>query len=127
MNIKFRGKCLKNGNWYYGGYAETGVNEYCVAYIIANSSNGLMPVEVDCSTVGQFTGSYDKDGKEIYVGDVLALWDINDKGLFYVSLDKNGWGYHFTYKNISGYACSTHIMDNIVVIGNINENPELLS
>ena len=51
--IKFRGKCLKAGQWFYGYL-------HCVedrAFLYAPEM-----IEVDPDTVGQFTGCVDKNG-----------------------------------------------------------------
>lgn len=72
-NIKFKAKRLDNGEWVEGYfYGECGN-----AYIIEDrqSSSVLNRNEaflVDPSTVCQFTGLIDCDGKDIYEGDILA-------------------------------------------------------
>ncbi len=84
--------------------------------------------------VMQPTGLTDKNGKEIFEGDVLRLQRDGRFGTFQIGHEVGPFGYEFSWTSVMGYACPTHIMDqddewnlsNGEVIGNIYENPELL-
>ena len=119
--ILFRAKSVNDLKWVEGFYVREAGH-----FIKELPSSVTTPIHLVYSeTVGQFTGLTDKDGKKIFEGDIVR----NADGYLFSAQ------YPFAVKFCDGNFCgdaggfvyiSGEEFRYCEVIGNINDNPELL-
>ncbi|EGK05788.1 YopX family protein [Dysgonomonas mossii] len=136
--ILFRGKRIRpegvDDAWAYGSLIQ----------IIDTTEihDGVFTWNIHPETVGQFTGLADKNGKEIFEGDIIK-WDDCSKGKYWrfavveinpdiqfncsdiseIDNIKNSTKYCFKYGNFIYKDTCNHFE----IIGSIHDNPELLT
>ena len=82
-NIKFKAKRLDNSEWVEGYFYQECDNTYIIEDRQGESMlNRNHLYEVDPSTVCQFTGLKDCEGREVWKGDILQ--DVDDDNIKYV-------------------------------------------
>ena len=117
--ILFRGKRLDNGEWIEGFYYANPALErrlYGERHWIISDENGLS-YEVDPSTVGQYTGLVDKNGKRIFEGDIVRGPHISDD-LMTEPVE---------FSAVCGWMPFDYLREDLCeVIGNIHDNLGLL-
>ena len=129
--ILFRGKRLDNGEWVYGYYVHIGPVSCQRAYIIPEYTSAIYVTEVDPSTVDQYTGLMDKNGKRIFEGDIVStdiarpylIVEFRD-GCFMFNCNDGGKDYYDIMLPILEDAQTEYKYGEI--IGNIHDTPELL-
>ena len=122
--IKFRGKAKDDGTWLHGDLT-TGDTIHTSPSWYGDGEGEWWGHECHEETIGQFTGLKDRNGVEIYEGDVVRYETDYDLLYFEVKWDKD---------TLMWEAVSQVIVDEplyykngfIDVIGNIHDNPELL-
>lgn len=129
--IKFRGKRLDNGEWVYGDLEYNRAKNIARIHTYDEDGEYLIQHSVDPATVGQFTGLLDKNGKEIYEGDILMLGS-SDAGICEVKWNESQLAFciRFYYeRNLGIRPLGAWARDgkNIAILGNIHDNPELLN
>lgn len=128
--IKFRGKSVDNGEWVYGDLMHnTHRNERAsILYVprVIDFPGQICNVPIIKDTICQFTGLHDRDGKDIYEGDILIDEDFYFplKMVWFDGCFKlHGKGLHLpdvipAYERLQ--------LGDLKIIGNIHDNPELL-
>lgn len=146
----FRAKSKKTNDWVYGGYSRLEDVHYihCVVHKLIEvdtnyHENVLERVEIDPKTLGQCIGIKNSDDKLLFEGDIFKCdrYPFHSEGnLNYVGVaeyidDPEYLGYYYDMIRISsrvrGGACGSSMTDLngdvIDVIGNIHDNPEMIT
>ena len=141
--IEFRGKRVDSGEWVYGYLLEKWAGKdkprrFAIDPCISFYEDGWTSwpdevVEVIPESVSQFTGLYDKNGKEIYEGDIVEsryMNPLNGREVidrYNVALAKST-----LYKMVhsTGQQCREGLLfirhERVKIVGNIHDNPEIL-
>ena len=123
-NIKFKAKRLDNGEWIVGSLIRStaGVKER--AYIVDNfsSMSDYSVVGVDPSTVCQFTGLKDCEGKEVWDHDLLQSPCQETEEIYEVSYSQEEGGFIVKHTVSGGrlltFLCPALMLFRFKVIGN---------
>jgi uncharacterized phage protein (TIGR01671 family) len=123
----WRGKHLDNGEWIAGYLCPVNTMPAIVRELYfadqTNKESEMMSRDwafVDPSTLGEWTGIYDKNGEPIFEGDILAHWlrgEVISKRTVY---------YDTCYTSYNLPDASNKELCDYEVIGNKWDNPDLL-
>ena len=130
--ILFRGKRTTNGDWVYGDFVHGNERKSLrdSIFVYDSETQSFNDYEINPSTLGQYTGLTDKNGKRIFEGDIVKAQDeilgspfcdgmngkvVYDEAAYFIEL-KDPMNSQWLYDECAVYE----------IIGNIHDNPELL-
>ena len=121
--ILFRGKRLDNSEWIYGSYIKQKNNHYISDGTLTGCRSLGNVFEVDPETIGQYAGIDDKNGVQIFEGDICQVDKpcVSRTGIIEF---KDGSFYYKDKRSSSELYLSNLKFNNftIEVIGNIHDN-----
>jgi len=120
--IKFRGYSTSLKKWLFGFVRK--MPNFEIYFIDGEISNTVRK-----ESIGQYTGLKDKNGKEVFEGDVVIAWSQGQKEICEVKWGQGRVGF-FLYRSpnvvwhLSGGGFD-YTFEMIEIIGNKYKNPEL--
>jgi len=134
--IKFRGLRFDTKQWAYGDLKIFEGVEIGVAFTAFDKESGhyndYKYCEVKPDSVGQFTGLLDKNGKEVFDGDIVEVPEYEEIGhkLIVTGFIKYEIKWYEDIYNFvavgNGEWLSLEDIEGCLIIGDIHQNPELL-
>ena len=143
-DILFRGQTRRKGeyivnmagdkcesHWVYGGiFPQNKDGDFAIIY---QQEPEIRKFTVYAETVGQYTGLTDKNGVKIFEGDICRFKRFNDVHIGKIVFNATTASFVMWYQPIVGaygekatQKMLLSVCDDIEVIGNIHDNPELL-
>ena len=122
--IKFRGRDIKTGEFVFGDLETRPKEDFMVIHQYHEDGSYKSQVKVDPETVGQFTGLLDKNGREIYEGDLFSLG-----GTMRMVVYEPENGYYCLRMSDSEYwllPLDRRFTEDYEVISDVYSHPELL-
>ena len=115
----------KNGDWVYGLVSDF---ENYRGFSVMTNTDGVSDIDVDKNTIGQYTGLIDRNGKKIFEGDIVKTKTCRLCEVYwFYSPNMSGWDLKpVEFKNPAPTTYDLFKSDNLEVVGNIYDNPELL-
>lgn len=124
--IKFRGRSLDGKEWYHGDLEYNRVDNIARIHTYDKDGYYIRQYYVNPNTVGQFTGLQDKNGKDIYEGDIICFVDglkrVNDEWID----NKHIYEVEYSGAAFRGVLGLSECTDAVEIIGDIYDNPDLL-
>jgi len=118
--IKFRSQRNCDGKLVYGDLENSPIGKFCRIHEYKDNGYYKGQVDVDPDTIGQFTGLTDKNGNDVYEGDILR-YPLSGKTYQVVFKDGIFWG-----EGDNGCGCAAHFFPSCEIVGNIYDNPEMI-
>ena len=131
--VIFRGKRTDNGKWVKGYLYITHIGSHEIGSYDAEINIERLTFDVIPETVGQYTGLTDKNGVRIFEGDICRFKRFNDIHVGEIVFNVTTASFVMRYQSIVGaygekatQKMLLSVCDDIEVIGNIHDDPELL-
>lgn len=139
--FKFRAISMCQGEqWLYGDLRHYNHNPHTEKWTIHDPLTNV-ETDIEPNTVGQFTGLLDKNGREIYEGDIIVQHanDMPDiRGMVVYDMANARFGMSYTTYWESGSVTIFDTLERVKcyadcnrelayeVIGNVHDNPDLM-
>lgn len=153
--ILFRGKRKDNGNWVWGNLFIPDIPD-TPTQICIGTNVVRITYDIDPSTIGQYTGLTDKNGKKIFEGDIVQYNTYDDfdcqSVVKFGEYKQDGSGGEYSarkcigfYVEVDNFTCPDwcenepecfsdyrkqqnikEVAQECEVIGNIHDNPEMV-
>jgi len=126
ITIKFRGKDIETGEWIYGDLIQR-LGYYpaiLTTYPTDEGKVGYAERAVKEDTVGQFSTLRDKNGKEIYAGDIIRAGE--EKTLLEVRFVRGVFAFLWNGDLDDEFPCNAPTQEWAEVAGNIHDNPKMI-
>lgn len=132
--ILFRGKQVDNGEWIQGFLSKSrnikekpALLKLCIDY---EEKGVMLSCIVDPETIGQYTGITDKNGEQIFEGDIIRHYNRKDDSAIFdtgrVFWEEKRARFLRTSEDENKYFLKEDMAYPYEVIGNIYDNPDLL-